>query len=116
VREASFYACDVDGSCDSSLPWTVSSFTAMFMHASWSHLLGNMVFLAIFGKNVGDSFGRPAYLGFYVAGGLAAAALQAATPLIAGTATDARVPTLGASGAIAAVLGGYWILYPGPAS
>jgi membrane associated rhomboid family serine protease len=42
VREASFYACDVDGSCDSSPPWTVSWFTAMFMYASRSHLLGNM--------------------------------------------------------------------------
>ncbi|HJY25336.1 MAG TPA: rhomboid family intramembrane serine protease [Actinomycetes bacterium] len=42
VREASFDAWDVDGSCDSSLPWTVSWFTAMFMHASWGHLLGNM--------------------------------------------------------------------------
>jgi len=113
VREASFYACDVDGSCDSPLPWTVSWFTSMFMHANWSHLLGNMWFLAIFGKNVEDSFGRLAYLGFYVAGGFAAAALQAAMTLIAGTAADASVPTLGASGAIAAVLGAYWVLFPG---
>ena len=72
-----------------------------------------MWFLAIFGKMVEDSFGRLAYLGFYIAGGFAAAALQAATTLIAGTAADAAVPTLGASGAIAAVLGAYWILYPG---
>ena len=113
VRDASFYACDVDGSCDSSLPWAVSWFTAMFMHASWSHILGNMWFLAIFGKNVEDAFGRLRYLAFYVAGGFAAAALQAAITLIAGTAADARVPMLGASGAIAGVLGAYWILYPG---
>ena len=85
----------------------------MFMHASWSHILGNMWFLAIFGKNVEDTFGRLRYLAFYVAGGFAAAALQAAITLIAGTAADATVPMLGASGAIAAVLGAYWILYPG---
>jgi membrane associated rhomboid family serine protease len=113
VRDASFYACDVDGSCDSSLPWVVSWFTAMFMHASWSHIIGNMWFLAIFGKNVEDAFGRLRYLAFYVAGGFAAATLQAAITLIAGTVADARVPMLGASGAIAAVLGAYWILYPG---
>jgi membrane associated rhomboid family serine protease len=113
VRDASFYACDVDGSCDSSLPWTVSWFTAMFMHASWGHIIGNMWFLAIFGKMVEDSFGRLQFLGFYIAGGLAAATLQAAMTLIAGTAADASVPMLGASGAIAAVLGAYWVLYPG---
>jgi membrane associated rhomboid family serine protease len=113
VRDASFYACDVDGSCDSSLPWAVSWFTAMFMHASWGHIIGNMWFLAIFGKMVEDSFGRLQYLGFYIAGGLAAAMLQAAMTLIAGTAADASVPMLGASGAIAAVLGAYWVLYPG---
>ena len=112
VAHASFYACDVNGSCDSPLPWAVSWFTAMFMHGSWSHILGNMWFLAIFGKNVEDTFGRLRYLAFYVAGGFAAAALQAAITLIAGTAADATVPMLGASGAIAAVLGAYWILYP----
>ena len=74
----------------------------MVMHASWSHILGNMWFLAIFGKNVEDSLGRLRYLALYVAGGFAAAALQTATTLLAGTAADARVPVLGASGAIAA--------------
>jgi membrane associated rhomboid family serine protease len=113
VREASLYACDVSGSCNSPLPSAVSWFTAMFMHASWSHLLGNMWFLAIFGNNVEDSLGRLRYLAFYVAGGFAAAALQTAVTLLAGTAADASVPVLGASGAIAAVLGAYWILYPG---
>jgi membrane associated rhomboid family serine protease len=113
VLEASLYACDLNGSCNSPLPSAVSWFTAMFMHASWSHILGNMWFLAIFGKNVEDSLGRLRCLAFYVAGGFAAAALQTATTLLAGTAADARVPVLGASGAIAAVLGAYWILYPG---
>ena len=113
VREASLYACDVNGACTSPLPSAVSWFTSMFMHASWSHILGNMWFLAIFGKNVEDSLGRLRYLAFYIAGGFAAAALQTAMTLLAGTAADATVPVLGASGAIAAVLGAYWILYPG---
>jgi membrane associated rhomboid family serine protease len=112
VAHASFYACDLSGSCNSPLPWAVSWFTAMFMHASWSHILGNMLFLAIFGKNVEDAFGHARYLLLYVAGGLAAAATQAAVTLIAGTAADAMVPLLGASGAIAAVLGAYWVLFP----
>jgi membrane associated rhomboid family serine protease len=90
----------------------VSWFTAMFMHASWSHLLGNMWFLGLFGKNVEDAFGHGRYLLIYVAGGFAAAAAQTAVTLLAGSAADAGVPMLGASGAIAAVLGAYWILYP----
>ena len=53
----------------------VSWFTAMFMHGSWGHILGNMLFLAIFGKNVEDAFGHLRYLAFYVAGGFAAAAM-----------------------------------------
>jgi len=112
VAHSSFYACDVSGACHSALPWTVSWFTAMFMHASWSHILGNMWFLGLFGKNVEDAFGRWRYLLLYVAGGFAAAAAQAAVTLTAGTGADAMVPMLGASGAIAAVLGAYWVLYP----
>ena len=54
VLHASFYPCAVDGSCHGPEPWGVSWFTAMFMHGSWSHILGNMLFLAIFGKNVED--------------------------------------------------------------
>ena len=84
----------------------------MFLHASWSHILGNMVFLAVFGKNVEDSFGHIRYLGFYIAGGFVAAMTQALFTLIGGSAADAAVPTLGASGAIAAVLGAYFVLYP----
>jgi rhomboid family protein len=113
VHDASFYPCSVNGSCHAPEPWAVSWFTAMFMHGSWSHILGNMWFLAIFGKNVEDAFGRLRYLGFYIAGGLAANVLQTAITLIAGNAAEARVPMLGASGAIAAVLGAYFVLYPG---
>src|SRR5918912_2655655 len=69
MSHASFYPCSVTGSCRAPEPWVVSWFTAMFLHASWSHLLGNMWFLAIFGKNVEDAFGRLRYLGLYLAGG-----------------------------------------------
>jgi membrane associated rhomboid family serine protease len=112
VTRASFYPCDVDGSCDAPMPWAVSWLTAMFMHADWSHLLGNMLFLTIFGKNVEDAFGHLRYLVFYVAGGLAATALQTATTLLFGSDADASIPMLGASGAISAVLGAFLALYP----
>jgi membrane associated rhomboid family serine protease len=82
------------------------------MHGSWEHILGNMLFLAIFGKNVEDAFGRLRYLAFYIAGGFVACATQTAVTLLAGSAGAATVPVLGASGAIAAVLGAYFVLYP----
>ena len=112
VFHASFYPCALAGSCHAPEPWEISWFTAMFLHASWSHILGNMLFLAVFGKNVEDSFGHLRYLGFYIAGGFIAAMTQALFTLIGGSAADAAVPTLGASAAIAAVLGAYFVLYP----
>jgi len=112
VFHGSFYACAVDNTCHAPLPWEISWFTAMFMHGSWDHILGNMLFLAIFGKNVEDAFGHLRYLAFYIAGGFVATMTQTAVTLLFGTAAAARVPTLGASGAIAAVLGAFFILYP----
>jgi len=112
IAQASFYPCDVDNSCDAPEPWAISWFTAMFMHGSWDHLLGNMLFLVIFGKNVEDAFGRLRYLAFYVAGGLAATALQTAMTLLFSSDAGARIPMLGASGAISAVLGAFLALYP----
>ncbi|MGZ6563995.1 MAG: rhomboid family intramembrane serine protease [Solirubrobacteraceae bacterium] len=112
VYHASFYACTVNGTCHGPEPWQISWFTAMFMHGSWDHILGNMLFLAVFGKNVEDAFGRLRYLAFYIAGGFVANATQTAVTLLAGSAASARVPMLGASGAIAAVLGAYFVLYP----
>ena len=85
-----------------TLRW-VGWITAMFLHAGWDHILGNMLFLAIFGKNVEDAFGRLGYLLLYFAGGFAAMMLQTAMTLGFGTAADAQIPNLGASGAIAAV-------------
>jgi membrane associated rhomboid family serine protease len=112
IFHASFYPCTVDGSCHGPEPWGVSWFTAMFMHGSWDHILGNMLFLAVFGKNVEDAFGHLRYLAFYVAGGFVAMMTQTVMTLLFGTAAEARVPNLGASGAIAAVLGAYFVLYP----
>src|SRR6185437_11231028 len=85
----------------------------MFLHGGWDHILGNMLFLAIFGKNVEDAFGPVRYLIFYFAGGFVAMLTQSGMTLLFGSAADARVPNLGASGAIAAVLGAYFVLYPG---
>ena len=81
-------------------------FTSMFMHGGFLHILGNMLFLVIFGPNVEDATGRVRYLAFYLLGGIVALAAQ----VLVGP--DSTAPTLGASGAIAAVLGGYLLLYP----
>jgi len=113
VYHASFYPCTVEGACRAPEPWGVSWITAMFLHGGWDHILGNMLFLAIFGKNVEDAFGPLLYLAFYFAGGFVAMMMQTAMTLWFGTAADGRVPELGASGAIAAVLGAYFVLYPG---
>jgi membrane associated rhomboid family serine protease len=112
VYHASFYPCSVDNACRAPEAWGISWITAMFLHAGWDHILGNMLFLAIFGKNVEDAYGSLRYLVFYFAGGFAAIMTQTAMTLLFGTPADGRVPTLGASGAIAAVLGAYFLLYP----
>ena len=80
--------------------------TSMFMHGGLLHIAGNMLFLWIFGNNIEDSMGRARFLAFYLLGGLAALLAQVVIQ------PDAAVPTIGASGAVAAVLGGYALLYP----
>ena len=112
ISQGSFYPCDVINACHLGIPWGVSWITSMFMHGNWHHILGNMVFLAVFGKNVESAFGRLRYLALYLAGGLAATVLQTAMTLFFGTAADAQSANLGASGAIAAVLGAFIVLYP----
>ena len=87
-------------------PAWLTALTSMFMHGSILHLGGNMLFLWIFGNNVEDSMGPVKFVVFYVLGGLAALGAQAATDL------GSEVATLGASGAVAAVLGGYLLLFP----
>ncbi|HYB38717.1 MAG TPA: rhomboid family intramembrane serine protease [Mycobacterium sp.] len=112
ILHASFYPCSVESACSTPEPWGIGWITAMFLHAGWGHILGNMLFLAIFGKNVEDAFGRLGYLVFYFAGGFFATMAQTAMTVLFGAASDAQIPTLGASGAIAAVLGTYFVLYP----
>jgi membrane associated rhomboid family serine protease len=88
------------------LPTWETVFSSMFMHGSILHIGGNMLFLWIFGNNVEDAMGRVKYIAFYLLGGLAALGLQIAVD------PSSTAPTIGASGAIAAVLGGYIVLYP----
>jgi len=84
----------------------VTIFTAMFMHGSWSHIIGNMIFLWAFGPEIEDAMGRSRYLVFYLVGGLVAMLAQIlADP-------HSTIPNLGASGAIAAVMGGFIVTYP----
>jgi membrane associated rhomboid family serine protease len=88
------------------VPIPLTLFTSMFMHGGWLHIIGNMWFLWIFGDNVEDAMGPVRYLFFYLVCGLAAAGAQiAAGP-------DSMIPMVGASGAIAGVLGAYALLYP----
>jgi membrane associated rhomboid family serine protease len=84
----------------------ITIFTAMFMHGGWMHLLGNMLFLWIFGDNVEDRFGRLKFLLFYLLTGIAATFAQFAL------APHSPVPNVGASGAIAGVLGAYILMFP----
>jgi membrane associated rhomboid family serine protease len=84
----------------------ITILTSMFMHGSWSHIVGNMVFLWAFGPEIEDAMGPIRYLVFYLIGGVAAMAAQlCADP-------HSTVPALGASGAIAAVMGGFLVTYP----
>ncbi|HSL43974.1 MAG TPA: rhomboid family intramembrane serine protease [Anaerolineales bacterium] len=84
----------------------VTLFTSMFMHAGWLHLLGNMLYLWIFGDNVEDRLGHGLFLVFYILCGLAATFAQLAFNMAS------NIPNLGASGAIAGVLGAYLIMFP----
>jgi membrane associated rhomboid family serine protease len=85
---------------------TLGIFTSMFLHAGWLHILGNMLFLWIFGNNVEDRLGRLPFLIFYLVGGVAAALTQVVID------PGSTVPLVGASGAIAAALGAYIVLFP----
>jgi membrane associated rhomboid family serine protease len=97
--------CMVPAQIVSGHHW-ITILTAMFLHGSWSHIIGNMVFLWAFGPEIEDSMGRGRYLAFYLLGGLAATLAQvAASP-------HSTVPNLGASGAIAAVMGAFLVTYP----
>jgi membrane associated rhomboid family serine protease len=95
-------SCVVDNDAINILTPLIS----MFLHGGWMHLLGNMIYLAVFGRNVEDSMGRLRFLAFYLICGLVAAATHVALN------ASSAVPTVGASGAISGVLGAFLVLYP----
>ncbi|MES2392188.1 MAG: rhomboid family intramembrane serine protease [Acidobacteriota bacterium] len=84
----------------------ITILTAMFLHASWSHIIGNMIFLWAFGPEIEDLMGRGRFLSFYLLGGVAAMLAQVVA------APNSTIPNLGASGAIAAVMGAFLVTYP----
>lgn len=93
------------GVVPAAFSWT-AVLTSLFLHAGWMHLLGNMLYLWIFGDNVEDTLGHGRFLLFYLACGAAAALGQTAVL------PDSRIPMIGASGAIAGVMGAYFLMYP----
>jgi membrane associated rhomboid family serine protease len=116
VTQLAYQPCEVNSSCPAGSAvgqgWEVTWFTSMFMHGSWLHIIGNMLFLWIFGNNIEDAMGRVRFLVFYLLAGAAATALQTVVTLAAGTAADGAVPNLGASGAVSGVLGAYLVILP----
>ncbi len=88
------------------IPVPLTVFTAMFMHGGWIHLLGNMLFLWVFGDNIEDLLGHAKYFFFYIVCGIAASLFHILTNI------DSQIPSVGASGAIAGVLGAYVFLFP----
>jgi rhomboid family protein len=117
VERYGYYPCAVQGPCvlefaQHHKPLVETVFTSMFMHGSWIHIIGNMLFLWIFGNNVEDAMGRARFIVFYLLAGIAATALQTFVTLGFAGATAASIPNIGASGAIAGVLGAYLVLLP----
>jgi membrane associated rhomboid family serine protease len=116
VDHYAFYPCAVSGPCAGAardhIGWPGGVLSGMFLHASWVHILGNMLFLWIFGNNVEDALGHVGFLFWYLAAGVAAIAVQTFVTLEFAGAHAASVPNIGASGAIAGVLGAYFVLLP----
>lgn len=92
------------------IPVYLTLLTSMFMHGGWAHLLGNMLFLWIFGDNIENALGRVRYLIFYLVTGLIASLAHVISTFVLGD--NPYIPSLGASGAISGVLGGYLLLFP----
>jgi membrane associated rhomboid family serine protease len=112
ILQYSLVPCEYTGHCAHYLypgtphPFFITLITSMFLHAGWLHILGNMIFLWVFGDNVENAMGHFRYIVFYLLCGLAANGLEIATSV------TSPVPGLGASGAIAGVLAAYLVLYP----
>ena len=115
-----FYPCEIDGPCLAAplglptehLSWYLGAFTSMFLHGGWDHIVGNMLFLWVFGNNVEDALGPIRFLLWYICAGVAATAAQTFVTLQFGDAADASIPNIGASGAVSGILGAYLILLP----
>ena len=107
VTELAYQPCEVENSCPTvGQDWPLTALTSMFMHGSWAHLLGNMLFLWIFGDNVEHAMGSIRFLIFYLLCGIAATLAH----ILMGPSSE--IPSLGASGAISGVLGAYIVLFP----
>jgi membrane associated rhomboid family serine protease len=106
VGDGAAIQCGTGDFGSGNAPFWLTIFTSMFLHGSLLHLGGNMLFLWIFGNNIEDSMNRLVFIGFYLLGGLAALGLQVVSD------SNSVIPTVGASGAIAGVLGAYARLYP----
>jgi membrane associated rhomboid family serine protease len=106
VQRYGTYPCELVGRCEApSLGWP-SLVTSMFMHGSWAHLLGNMLFLWVFGNNIEDSMGHLRFLAFYLISGVGAGLAHVFMS------PESALPAVGASGAISAIMGAYIVLYP----
>jgi rhomboid family protein len=117
VQSWGYYPCAVEGPCTTAAAHghhevVETVFSSMFMHGGLVHIGGNMLFLWIFGNNVEDSLGHVRFLIWYLLAGIAATATQTFITLHFGTPADASIPNVGASGAIAGVLGAYFVLLP----
>ena len=98
--------CEVTGACAADGLGIMAAITSMFMHGSWEHLIGNMMFLWVFGNNIEDSMGHLRFLAFYLLCGIAAAAAHIFLS------PASQIPAVGASGAISGIMGAYIALYP----
>jgi membrane associated rhomboid family serine protease len=111
INEYGLVPCEYTGHCTvvagTPSPFFLTMFSSMFMHGGWLHILGNMLYLWVFGDNIENAMGHFRYLIFYLLCGIAANGLEIAT------AVGSHVPGIGASGAIAGVLGAYLMLFPG---
>src|SRR5437763_3938678 len=117
VEDWGYYPCAVEGPCTNLVAQhhhgvAETVFSSMFMHGGWIHIGGNMLFLWIFGNNVEDAFGRVRFLLWYIAAGLVAIVVQTVVTLWFSTPAGASIPNVGASGAIAGVLGAYLVMLP----
>ncbi len=101
---------EMPGLMPTPIPVVLTLFTSMFMHGGWAHLLGNMLYLWVFGDNIENRLGHQRYIIFYLLCGLIAGLSHVAACLF--TPQNSLIPCLGASGAISGILGGYLMLYP----